>query len=326
MICVDQLTKRYAATVAVDRLSFQVQRGEILGILGPNGAGKTTTMRILTGYLTATSGTVSVAGFDNLTQSLEARRRIGYLPENAPLYPEMRVDEYLRFRAVIKGVPRKRCRQRIEEVKGLCGIEEEGRRIIGQLSRGYCQRVGLADCLVHRPEILILDEPTAGLDPSQIRTVRDLIKTLGGQYTVLLSTHILSEAEMICPRVMILNRGRIMAAGMTRELRGALRGTARVVAEIGGPAEAITEALQAVPRVSGVSLEPAAPALPGVRGTTDWHRFFLESDRDADIRDAVYDCVAHHGWRLRELAMERKNLEDVFLEMTGSSLPPGDSE
>src|SRR5437899_7053222 len=212
MIEVTDLTKRYAGVTAVSDISFSVARGEIVGLLGPNGAGKSTTMRILACYLPATSGTVRVAGLDVFRQSDEVRRRIGYMPENNPLHYDMRVREYLKFRARLKGLGRKRCRERVDTVMQQCGLTDVSRRIIGQLSKGYRQRVGLADALVHEPELIILDEPTIGLDPNQIRSVRQLIKSLGHTHTVLISTHIVPEVEMTSGRVMILHQGRISAA------------------------------------------------------------------------------------------------------------------
>ncbi|HOW98922.1 MAG TPA: ATP-binding cassette domain-containing protein, partial [Kiritimatiellia bacterium] len=239
MIRVTHLTKRFAGCVAVDDVSFRIEPGEVVGFLGVNGAGKTTTLRILSCYLPATSGTAEVAGFDVFRDSLEVRRRIGYLPENAPLYPEMRVDEYLRFRARLKGVSPAACRRRVQEVKDRCGLKDAGRRIIGQLSRGYRQRVGLADCLVHDPELLILDEPTLGLDPAQVIQVRELIRALARRHTILLSTHILPEVEAVCRRVLIINRGRIVASDSPGQLRENLQSGARAVTEIAGPADEV---------------------------------------------------------------------------------------
>ncbi len=213
MIEVSNLTKRYAGRTAVSDISFAVARGEIVGLLGPNGAGKSTTMRILSCFMPATSGTARVAGFDVFHQSEEVRRRIGFMPENNPLYPEMRVREYLKFRARLKGLGWRRSRERVATVMEQCGLTDVGRRIIGQLSKGYRQRVGLADALVHEPELIILDEPTIGLDPHQIRSVRQLIKSLAGRHTVLISTHILPEAEMMCSRMLIMFDGKILAAG-----------------------------------------------------------------------------------------------------------------
>ncbi|HUD83408.1 MAG TPA: ABC transporter ATP-binding protein, partial [Candidatus Saccharimonadales bacterium] len=218
MIEVSNLTKRYAGNTAVADVSFTVNRGEIVGLLGPNGAGKSTTMRILSCFIPATSGTARVAGLDVFTQADEVRRRIGYMPENNPLHYDMRVREYLKFRARLKGLGQSRSRQRVDAVLAQCGLGEVSRRIIGQLSKGYRQRVGLADALVHEPELIILDEPTIGLDPSQIRVVRQLIKDLGRRHTVLISSHILPEVEMTCSRVMIMREGRILAADTPENL------------------------------------------------------------------------------------------------------------
>jgi len=307
MIRVEHLTKRFAGCVAVDDVSFEVERGEIVGLLGPNGAGKTTTMRVLTGYQPATSGLVTVAGFDVFSESMEVRKRIGYMPENVPLYPEMRVDEYLRFRAQLKHVPRGNVRERVNDVKELCGLEDMGRRIIGQLSKGYRQRVGLAESLVHDPELLILDEPTIGLDPNQIRQVRELVKSLASRHTILLSTHILPEVEMTCRRVLILNRGRIVASDEVGRLRSLLKGGAEVVAEIRGPREEVARELNAVADVDGVS---------GRAQEGDWSRFAVTCAQGADIREEIFRVVTQKGWSVRELHMESKTLEDIFVSLT----------
>ncbi len=306
MIKVAHLTKQFAGCVAVDDVSFEVGRGEIVGFLGPNGAGKTTTMRILSCYLPATSGTVTIGGYNVFTDSLEVRRRIGYMPENVPLYPEMRVDEYLDFRARLKGVAREWRRKRVDEVKELCGLKDVGRRIIGQLSKGYRQRVGLAESLVHDPELLILDEPTIGLDPNQIRQVRELIKDLAQRHTILLSTHILSEVEMTCQRVLIINRGRIVASDSPENLRGLMRGSARIVAELQGPRESIAEKLGAI---AGISRVTAAEA-------DGWGQFVLECARESDPRAQVAALAAREGWALRELRAEKTTLEDIFVSLT----------
>jgi ABC-2 type transport system ATP-binding protein len=306
MIRAQHLTKHFAACTAVDDVSFEVSKGEVVGFLGPNGAGKTTTLRMLACYLPATSGRATVAGLDVFRDSLEVRRRIGYLPENVPLYPEMRVDEYLDFRARLKGVARDRRRRRIGEVKDLCGLRDVGRRIIGQLSKGYRQRVGLADCLVHDPELLILDEPTIGLDPNQIRQVRGLIRSLAPRHTIRLSTHILPEAEMTCERVLIINRGRIVASDTPENLRGLLRGGSQVVAEIRGPSEEILRQLQSLPGVQRV--EAGAP--------DEWTRFLLECGADADVRPEVFALASRNGWALRELRAEKRSLEDIFVALT----------
>src|SRR5580698_6577892 len=232
MIEVSNLTKRYAGHTAVANISFTVGRGEIVGLLGNNGAGKSTTMRVLSCFLPATSGTVRVAGFDVFTQADEVRRRIGYMPENNPLYPEMRVREYLKFRARLKGLSRKKTRARVDIVMEQCSLTDVNRKIIGTLSKGYRQRVGLADALVHEPELVILDEPTIGLDPNQIRSVRQLIRSLGGAHTVLISTHILPEVEMTCGRVLILHEGKILASDTLQKL---MSGDGQVIVEIAAP-------------------------------------------------------------------------------------------
>src|SRR3989440_11810392 len=231
MIKVENLTKRYAGQTAIRDLSFEVGQGEIMGFLGPNGAGKTTTMRILAGFMPATSGRASIAGFDVFEQSLQARTRLGYMPENVPLYNDMRVTEYLDYRAALKGVPHRRVAERVGDVKELCGLPEVERKLIGALSKGYRQRVGLADALLNEPELLILDEPTIGLDPNQIRQVRELIKNLGKQHTILLSTHILPEVEMTCSRVIIIHKGQIEACDTPDNLLGQIRQAGGVVVE-----------------------------------------------------------------------------------------------
>lgn len=312
MISVSHLTKRFPHKVAVDDVSFEVQRGEIVGFLGPNGAGKTTTMRILSGYLAASGGSVTIAGYDIFANSLEVRRRLGYLPENVPLYPEMRVDEYLEFRARLKGVSSRQCQQQIRKVKERCGLKDEGKRIIAHLSKGTRQRIGLADALVHDPELLILDEPTIGLDPNQIRQVRDLIKSLGGEHTILLSTHILPEVEMTCKRVLILNHGGIVASDTPDNLRKLLLGGARVIAEIQAPRAQAFEQLSALPHVQRVS----------AKELNNWTRFELECLKDTDLRQNVFDLAVRRGWRLRELCMEKGSLEEVFVSLTQRESEP----
>jgi len=306
VITVEHLTKRYADLVAVDDISFHVERGEVVGFLGPNGAGKTTTMRILTGFLPASSGRVTVAGFDLATHSLEARRHIGYLPENVPLYPEMRVREYLNFRGRLKGLGRQRRRERLAEVMELCGVAGVAGSVVGHLSKGYRQRVGLADALLADPEILILDEPTIGLDPNQIRQVRQLIHDLAKGHTVILSTHILPEVEMTCGRIIIINRGRIAAMDSTQALvRGEGQPTT-VVAVVRGEAEAVKKALSVIPGVKRVA----------------WHHeegaeeFRIEAETGRDIRPEVFERVARGGWVLLELRQQVRALEEIFVEIT----------
>ncbi len=312
MIEVKDLFKAYPGVVAVDRVSFRVERGEIAGFLGPNGAGKSTTMRILTCFLAPTSGSASVAGFDVLRQSMEVRRRVGYLPENNPLYTEMRVEEYLRFRARIKGVARADRERRVGEVLERVGLSERRRSIIQNLSKGLRQRVGLADAIVHGPEIVILDEPTIGLDPTQVREVRELIRELGKERTVLLSSHILSEVEKVCRRVLILSRGRLVEQGTPEEIAGRLVRTGRVRLEARGDGRAIKEALEKLPGVAHVIWEN--------RG--ELHGFAVQCADGADPRAGIFQLCAGKGWTIQELAWERLSLEDVFSILTA---PPAEA-
>jgi ABC-2 type transport system ATP-binding protein len=306
MIKVENLTKRYAGHTAIQDLSFEVGKGEIMGFLGPNGAGKSTTMRILSSFMPATSGRASIAGFDVFEQSLQARAHLGYMPENVPLYNDMRVTEYLNYRAALKGVPHRRMAERVGDVKELCGLKEVEKKIIGALSKGYRQRVGLADALVHEPDLLILDEPTSGLDPNQIRQVRDLIKNLGKQHTILLSTHILPEVEMTCSRVIIINRGRIEACDTPENLLGRIRtaGGVFVEAKVGNDDGA--EELKRIPGVRDVTLSSDG----------DWQIFALRVEANTDVREDVYRLAADRRWTLRELSQRRATLEDVFVEIT----------
>jgi ABC-2 type transport system ATP-binding protein len=309
MISVQNLTKRYVDTHAVEDLSLEVKEGEVLGFLGPNGAGKTTTIRMLTGYLRPTSGTARVAGFDVVDDSLAVRRRIGYLPESIPLYPEMRVDEYLRYRAALKRVARRGRQANVDRAIELCGLKEERRRIIGTLSKGFRQRVGLADALVHRPPILILDEPTVGLDPNQIREVRELIRELGKDHTVLLSTHILPEVEMICDRVAIINRGRLVAEGTPERLRQQLEGGARVLVELRGPGGDDAEVAAAFEKIAGV-----AAAVIRRRGTECEIEVAVAGD--SDPREAIFRLAVERGWVLLGMRRDAASLEEVFARLT----------
>lgn len=306
MIKVEHLTKRYAGFTAIDDLSFEVEKGEIVGFLGPNGAGKSTTMRILSSYMPATSGRASVAGFDVFSESLQARQHLGYMPENVPLYPDMRVTEYLNYRAALKEITGARQRERVGDVKELCNLKEVENRIVGTLSKGYRQRVGLADALLHSPDLLILDEPTIGLDPNQIRQVRDLIRNLGKHHTILLSTHILSEVEMTCSRVVIINRGKIEAADTPENLVNAMRaaGGIRFEAKVGKD-DGVSE-LSKVPGVKEVTME-----------TEDgWSAFTLRTDSRLDPREEIWRLATDRRWTVRELSRRRATLEDVFVEMT----------
>jgi ABC-2 type transport system ATP-binding protein len=307
MIEVENLTKRYSGHVAVREVSFAVRRGEIVGLLGPNGAGKSTIMRILSCYLPATSGTVRVAGFDVFSQSDEVRRRLGYMPEHNPLHRDMRVREYLRFRARLKGLSGSRARERIDVVIQQCGLTDVHRRIIGQLSKGYQQRVGLADALVHEPDLIILDEPTIGLDPNQIRAVRQLIKDLGQDRTVLISTHILPEVEMTCGRVLILHEGRIHAADTVENLQQLMSGRGQVVAEIAAPLVDLKACWEQVPEVEHFDLAPAEG---------DYVRCGLTARTGVDLRPQVFALATERGWKLRELTRSRHSLEDIFVKVT----------
>ncbi|XHR26982.1 MAG: ABC transporter ATP-binding protein [Chthoniobacteraceae bacterium] len=308
MIKVEHLTKRYAGFTAVNDLSFEVEKGEIVGFLGPNGAGKSTTMRMLSTYMPATSGTASVAGFDVFTQSKEARRHLGYMPENVPLYTDMRVDEYLRYRAAIKEITGSRQRERVGDVKELCHLREVENRIIGTLSKGYRQRVGLADALLHAPDLLILDEPTIGLDPNQIRQVRDLIRTLSKHHTILLSTHILPEVEMTCSRVIIINRGQIEAADTPENLIHSMRAAGEIRLQIKtASAEDAVALLGTLPGIKEVS----------VAGEEEgWSALSLRIDSKADPAESIWEAARDRKWAVRELSRRRATLEDVFVEMT----------
>ena len=306
MIKVEHLTKRYAGHTAIKDLSFEVGRGEIMGFLGPNGAGKTTTMRILASFLPPTSGRASIAGFDVFEQSLQARAHLGYMPENVPLYNDMRVTEYLDYRAALKGVPHRRTSERVGDVKELCGLREVEKKMIGTLSKGYRQRVGLADALLHEPDLLILDEPTIGLDPNQIRQVRELIKNLGKQHTILLSTHILPEVEMTCSRVIIIHRGQIQACDTPENLLGQIRQAGGVMVE----AKTGTDnGVQELEKISGVREVTS-------QSDGEWKTFSLRVESGVDVREEIFRLASARKWALRELTQRRATLEDVFVELT----------
>jgi len=307
MIEVAHLTKRYTGRTAVSDISFTVGRGEIVGLLGPNGAGKSTTMRILACYLAATSGTVRVAGLDVFRQSDDVRRRIGYMPENNPLHHDMRVREYLKFRARLKGLTRKHSRERVDVVTEQCGLTEVSRRIIGQLSKGYRQRVGLADALVHEPELIILDEPTIGLDPNQIRAVRQLIKGLGDSHTVLISTHILPEAEMTCHRVVIMYEGKILAADTPENLQRLMSSNSQIIAEIAAPEDELQACWTEMAEVEQFDVSA---------GEGDYYRCALTPRDGLDLRPHIFALVRERGWSLRELTRSRHSLEDIYVRVT----------
>jgi ABC-2 type transport system ATP-binding protein len=309
MIDVQHLTKDYGPYRAITDVTFKVDRGEVLGFLGPNGAGKTTTMRILTGYMPATSGTVTIAGYDIFKQSVQARARIGYLPETVPLYTEMSVRGYLDFMAKIKGIPRRERKAQIERVMEGTGIVERASQLISKLSKGFRQRVGLAQALLGAPDVLILDEPTVGLDPRQIIEVRNLIKGFGGDHTVILSTHILPEVSMTCSRVIIINDGRLVAVDTPENLTRRLRGTEAIQVEVRGPRAAVLERLKRVPRVSGVTVA-SGRELDGVA------TFNVACDLGADVREQVAKAVVDGGFGLLELRQSGMSLEDIFLKLT----------
>jgi ABC-2 type transport system ATP-binding protein len=307
MIQVENLVKRYSGFTAIHGLTFSVQKGEIVGFLGPNGAGKSTTMKILSCFMPATSGRAQVAGFDTYSESLEVRKRIGYMPENVPLYPEMRVNEYLHFRAALKGVPKSKRKSEVDHVSERCGITDVSRKIIGHLSKGYRQRVGLADTLVHSPELIILDEPTIGLDPNQIRQVRELIKDLGKSHTVLLSTHILPEVEMTCSRVIIINRGTIVASDTPENLKKRRAGGGETVLEVKAePAQAEQE-FKSLPNVAFIETEAVGDGFSKVT---------IHTRNDEDLRVEAYQKTRDRGWNLRELSRRRHTLEDIFVQLT----------
>ncbi len=306
MIKVENLTKRYAGFTAINHISFEVEQGEIVGFLGPNGAGKSTTMRILTGYLPATSGRASVAGFDVFEQSLQARQHLGYLPENTPLYHDMRVNEYLSYRAALKGVPGSKVRERVGDVIELCELREKQRAIIGTLSKGQRQRVGIADALVHDPDLLILDEPTIGLDPNQVRHMRDLIRNLAEKRTVLISTHILSEVELTCSRVIVIHKGQIRASDTAENLLRNHRAAGAMKLEANVGEDPAAEKLANLPGVKGVEVERDG----------EYSIFRLRLDANADPSEDVMRLAMENHWPVRELQRRRATLEDVFVELT----------
>jgi ABC-2 type transport system ATP-binding protein len=313
MIQVDQLTKRYGPVTAIEDVSFGVERGRIVGFLGPNGAGKSTTMKILSCFMPATSGTARVAGFDVFSDSLEVRRRIGYLPENAPLYLDLPVAAYLDFVAEIKGVPRSARRARVADVMERCFISDMQHRLIAKLSKGYRQRVGLAQALLGDPEVLILDEPTIGLDPKQIAEIRSLIRSLAGQHTVILSTHILPEVSMVCDGIIIINRGRVVAQGTESELVEQVFPSARVEIRLTGASGDVAQTLRSVPAVVRVE---ALPSRDGSAG------FLVESARDRDVRPDLVKLVMSRGWGLTELHQVGMSLEEVFIRVVAGEESP----
>jgi len=307
MIQIAELSKNYGRHQAVDKISFDVAPGEIVGFLGPNGAGKTTTLRMLTGFLPPTSGAARIAGHDIFRESLEVRKHIGYMPENVPLYTEMRVREYLRFRGALRGLSGGNLRKRLGEVLEICGLEDVRRKMIKTLSKGYRQRVGLADALIHEPDLLILDEPTNGLDPNQIRSIRRLIKDLGEKHTILLSTHILSEVEMTCNKVVIIDEGRVKAADTPKNLVNSMRRAGRISLEVKSPISDVETRLSDLESVTKVHSEILKDG---------WNRFTVFVAPNTDTRLKIANLARANQWPLRSLTRRNGTLEEVFVELT----------
>ena len=307
MIEVQNLTKRYGPVTAVDNITFRAEPGEILGFLGPNGAGKTTTMRVITGYMPASEGKAIVAGYDVFEQPLEAKRRTGYLPETPPLYPDMTVREYLTFVAKIKGVPRRETGSRVAEVMKRTWVADMAHRHCGKLSKGYRQRVGLAQAIIHNPDVLVLDEPTAGLDPKQIIEARQLIRELGGSHTIVLSTHILPEVSQTCQRVVIINKGKVVAVDTPDNLTARLQGSETMYLQVAGPIEPLRTALTAVPGVTRVAI---------TEGRNDILDVEIDSEKGVDVRRDLAATIVGRGWGLLELRPMRMSLEEIFLSLT----------
>ncbi len=317
MIQVEGVTKRYGPKTAVSNISFEVERGEIVGFLGPNGAGKTTTMRILTGFLPPTLGTASVAGFDVGKSPIEVKRRIGYLPESPPLYPEMEVGDYLRFVAAIKRIPKKEIPRRVDAVLERTATGAVQDLLVGKLSKGYRQRVGLAQALIHGPEVLVLDEPTSGLDPKQIIEVRSLIRSLAGEHTILLSTHILPEVAGTCGRVIIINEGRIEASDTPENLTAQLQGANSLLLDIDGPSEEVRERLELDLAVRKVVEDGAR------NGRTVWR---VEADKDENLTRRLAEAVVTSGWGLYGMQSLGLSLEDIFLKLTSDESAAAQAE
>ena len=312
MIEVEHLTKRYGPVTAVDDISFSVQRGEILGFLGPNGAGKTTTMRVLTGYMPPTDGRAVVAGYDVFEQPIEAKRRTGYLPETPPLYPDMTVRDYLAFVSRIKGVPRGERTGRVNEMMEKTRIADVADRHCGKLSKGYRQRVGLAQALMHNPDVLILDEPTAGLDPKQIIETRQLIKALAGDHTIILSTHILPEVSQTCQRVVIINRGRVVAVDTPDNLTSRLRGSETMYLQVDAAGADVASVLQRVSGVTRVAITDTKQQIVG---------YEVDSETGRDVRRELAAAIVGRGWGLLEMRPMRLSLEEIFLHVTTEETP-----
>jgi ABC-2 type transport system ATP-binding protein len=308
MIEVTNLTKYYGDFPAVENLSFTVNKGEILGFLGPNAAGKTTTMRVLTGFMPPTSGTVKIAGFDVIDQSLEVRRHIGYLPETVPLYTDMSILEYLDFMGQLRGMDRQWRTRRISEVIDICRLGEYRSSLIGKLSKGFRQRVGIAQAVLHEPEVLIMDEPTIGIDPIQVVETRNLIKSFGGEHTIILSTHILPEVSMVCERVIIIHEGQVVAMDRPDNLSERLRGTERIEADIRGPSAQVMSALRDIPGVQEVTRTDRE----------DVGIYNIETSSGADLREQISNLVHDRGWGLLRLQPIQMSLEEIFLRLTAT--------
>jgi ABC-2 type transport system ATP-binding protein len=321
MITVNQLTKRYARNTAVDHISFEVQKGQIVGFLGPNGAGKTTTMRMLTCFLPPSAGSATVAGFDILEKPLDVKRHIGYLPETPPLYPEMRTAEYLAFVGKLKGLRGPELAKRIDYVLDRCAVADVKDTVLGKLSKGYRQRVGLAQAIIHNPDVLILDEPTAGLDPKQINETRELIKGLAGDHTIILSTHILPEVEQTCQQVIIINKGKLVATDSVNNLQHRARGASSVLVEVAGRDGALESAMvqRRLEKVLGVTRVL-------FRETRDSRSIFEVEGTGARIRGDVARAVVEAGWDLNELRSAAVSLEEVFLQLTGAEAANANSQ
>jgi len=307
MIEVENLTKYYGSFPAIKNITFKVKRGEILGFLGPNGAGKTTTMRILAGFFPPTSGRAAVAGYDVFEKSLEVRKRVGYMPETVPLYKDMTVNEYLNFAATVKGVPSDEIEKKVDKVMGECGIKDVRNKLIGTLSKGYRQRVGIAQALVNDPEVLILDEPTIGLDPKQIIEIRELIKGLAGERTIILSTHILPEVSMVCSRVIIINEGELVAVDTPENLNKKLSGKSELRVEVAGDKEKVVESIRSIPGVVNVEEKEK-------RGENSY-LYLVEAEKERDIRGELASKIVSSGFSLLELTPVGLSLEDIFIKL-----------
>ena len=306
MIKVSNLSKKYVGKPAVDNISFNVESGEIVGFLGPNGAGKTTTIRMLTGYIPPTSGTALIGGYDIFLNSLIAKQKIGYMPENVPLYDDMRVREYLLFRAELKGLRGQDVRKHMNEVLELCSIKDIKSQMISSLSKGFRQRVGLADALINKPPLLILDEPTNGLDPSQIRSFRELIKELAENHTILISTHILSEVELTCDRVLIINKGRMIGNNTPSELSEKIKSSTTISLELKSQDHDIRDTISNISGIKKITLE---------KEEDDWKFFRIRVDYGNDLREEIMNLGNKRNWLIREIHYQRSNLEDAYIEM-----------